>query len=190
MADTNAGEDLDAEGTAEIEDRAPGMDVELDEESTMAPRDYAIAAGDDPAYPVTAADERMPESVASRAAREIPDVGEDPLVDTVEEWGQPLDEVGEPIDDPVGDTYVLGAYGNAVSPDVIREQAIDADDPLVAPTDDESVDDETGVSLVDPNAGEGVDGDGVGGEAWALTGGGEETVSDAEEVAVRVRGES
>ncbi len=40
----------------------------------MAPRDYPIAAGDDPAYAVTAAEERQQETVAERAAREQPDL--------------------------------------------------------------------------------------------------------------------
>ena len=39
----------------------------------MAPRDYPVAAGADPAYPVTEAEERSPESVAEGARRELLD---------------------------------------------------------------------------------------------------------------------
>ena len=158
MRDTNPCEDLDAEGTAEIEDRAPGMDVELDEESTMAPRDYPIAAGDDPAYPVTVAEERMGESVADRAAREIPDFGADSPGEAVDERRELLDEVGEPIREG-GGGYVLGAFGNAISPEKAREEAIDADDPLLPPADENGVAEEPCLLLLDPNAEEGLDAD-------------------------------
>lgn len=79
MRDTNPDESLDAEGLPDIEDRPPGITVETDQEGMVAPRDYPIAAGGDPAYPTTAAEQRTPESVADRARREIPDVGADEL---------------------------------------------------------------------------------------------------------------
>src|SRR4051812_14152356 len=76
MADDNPNEDLEAEGIPAIEEPFPGRDVETSEEGMMAPRDHSIAAGSDPAYPVTAAEERAQESVAARARRENPDFGE------------------------------------------------------------------------------------------------------------------
>src|SRR5437763_4695986 len=77
MPDDNPNEDLEAEGIPAIEEPIPGRDVETSEEGMMAPRDHSIAAGSDPAYPVTAAEERMPESVANRARRENPDFGDE-----------------------------------------------------------------------------------------------------------------
>lgn len=74
MSDSNPREDLDAEGIPDLEDHPPGIDVETDEESPMAPRDHPVAAGADPAYAVTDAEQSRPESVASRSSRELPDV--------------------------------------------------------------------------------------------------------------------
>src|SRR3954462_2450991 len=76
MPDDNPNEDLEAEGIPAIEDPIPGQDVETSEEGMMAPRDYSVAAGSDPAYPVTAAEERGQEPIAARAARENPDFGQ------------------------------------------------------------------------------------------------------------------
>lgn len=75
MRKTNPAESMGAEGLPELEDHPPGMDIELDQESMTVPRDHPIAAGDDPAYATTAAEERTPEGVADRAARENPDFG-------------------------------------------------------------------------------------------------------------------
>jgi hypothetical protein len=75
MRNTNPAESMEAEGLPELEDHPPGMDIELDQESMTVPRDHPIAAGDDPAYATTAAEERAPAGVAARAARENPDVG-------------------------------------------------------------------------------------------------------------------
>lgn len=75
MKNTNPGESMDAEGLPELEDRPPGIDVELDQESLMVPRDYPVAVGDDPAYPTTHSESRRSEGVAERAERENPDVG-------------------------------------------------------------------------------------------------------------------
>src|SRR3954453_23127414 len=75
MPDTNPDENLDAEGIPDLEERSPGHDVELEEEGMMAPRDYSVAAGSDPAYATTSAEERVHESVADRARRENPEVG-------------------------------------------------------------------------------------------------------------------
>jgi len=70
---------MDAEGLPELEDRPPGIDVELEQEGMMAPRDHPVAVGDDPAYPTTAAEDRAVEGVAERAARENPDFGAEEL---------------------------------------------------------------------------------------------------------------
>lgn len=75
MRNTNPGESLDAEGLPELEGHPPGIDVELDQETLMAPRDHPAAVGDDPAYPNTAAEDRALEGVPERAARENPDFG-------------------------------------------------------------------------------------------------------------------
>jgi len=56
------------------DERPPGIEVELDAEGILLPRDYSIASGADPAYPVTVADQLAPDSVAARAGRENPDV--------------------------------------------------------------------------------------------------------------------
>jgi len=79
MRNTNPDESPDAEGLPDLEGHPPGMDVELDQESMMVPRDHPVAAGDDPAYPTTAAEERLPEGVVERAARENPDFGAEEL---------------------------------------------------------------------------------------------------------------
>ena len=76
MPDDNPNEDLEAEGIPPIEERIPGRDVETSDEGMMAPREHSIAAGSDPAYSVTAAEERFPESVEARARRENPEVGQ------------------------------------------------------------------------------------------------------------------
>ncbi len=74
MSDHQPDQSLDAEGIPEIYDAPPGRDIETNEEALMAPRDYPIAAGEDPAYAVTAAEDRRQETVAERAAREQPDL--------------------------------------------------------------------------------------------------------------------
>lgn len=79
MRDTNPAESLDAEGIPDLEGRPPGIDVELEQEQLMPPRDHPIAAGDDPAYATTQAEERAVEGVAERAARENPDFGAEEL---------------------------------------------------------------------------------------------------------------
>lgn len=79
MRNTNPGESMDAEGLPELEDRPPGIDVETEQEGMMVPRDHPIAAGDDPAYPTTQAEDRAVEGVAERAARENPDFGAEEL---------------------------------------------------------------------------------------------------------------
>lgn len=77
--ETNPRESMDAEGLPELESRPPGIDAELDQDSLMAPRDHPVAAGADPAYAVTQAEESTPESVTERAKRETPDAGADEL---------------------------------------------------------------------------------------------------------------
>lgn len=75
MRNSNTGESMDAEGVPVLEDRPPGIDVELDQDSMMVPRDHPVAVGDDPAYPTTPAEDRSVEGVAERAERENPDFG-------------------------------------------------------------------------------------------------------------------
>lgn len=75
MADSNPQNSAEAEGIPELEESPPGRDVELDEEALFVPRDRAVAAEGAHGYNVTAAEERIPEGVAERAAREEPDVG-------------------------------------------------------------------------------------------------------------------
>jgi hypothetical protein len=79
MTDTNPSESLDAEGIPDLEDQPPGIDIDLAEEAVMAPREYPMAAGTDPAYARTATEEATPETLADRAAREEADVGADEL---------------------------------------------------------------------------------------------------------------
>lgn len=79
MKNTNPSESMDVEGMPAVEDRPPGVDVELDQDSMMVPRDHPVAVGDDPAYPTTPAENRAVEGVGERAARENRDVGADEL---------------------------------------------------------------------------------------------------------------
>lgn len=79
MENSNPAESMDAEGLPELDDHPPGIDADLDEESVMVPRDHPVAAGADPAYAVTAAEESTPESVSDRARRESRDVGAEEL---------------------------------------------------------------------------------------------------------------
>ena len=76
-ADRNRDESAVEEGLPDqTQDLPPGMTVETAEEARMMPRDHSIAAGSDPAYPVTAEEQRHPESASDRHAREEPDFGE------------------------------------------------------------------------------------------------------------------
>lgn len=67
MKNTNPRESMDAEGLPELEDRPPGIDVELDQDSVMVPRDHPVAVGDDPAYPTTPAEQRARRRGGGRA---------------------------------------------------------------------------------------------------------------------------
>jgi hypothetical protein len=73
VRDTNPDESLEAEGLPNTDEFTPGTDVETSPEALMVPRDHPVAAGGDPAYPVTVEDERIGETVAERAGREEPD---------------------------------------------------------------------------------------------------------------------
>lgn len=75
MRDPNPDDSLDAEGIPDSFEQPPGVDVETELEGMMAPRDHSVAAGSDPAYPVTGADQEHPESVAYRSRREEPEAG-------------------------------------------------------------------------------------------------------------------
>jgi hypothetical protein len=126
MAETNPQESMDAEGMPDVEDHPPGIDIELDEETMMAPREYPVASGLDPAYPVTGAEERLPESLSERAAREIPDFGAEDL------------DVGGGVaggDDrrlEGGEEYVVGAFSAGT-----EAGAVPVEDPLAPSMDDE-----------------------------------------------------
>ncbi len=78
MPDSNPTESAAVEGLPdEVQDTVPGKDVEtLEEGARLLPRDHSIAAGSDPAYPVTVHEQVTGESVAERAASETPDFGE------------------------------------------------------------------------------------------------------------------
>ena len=77
--DENPSESLDGEGMPDLYDQPPGIDVETEQEAMMPPAEHSIATGSDPAYPNTSAEERRRESVGERAARELPEFGEDDL---------------------------------------------------------------------------------------------------------------
>ena len=81
--DRNPEESAVEEGLPDqTQDLPPGQTVETAEEARMMPRDHSVAAGSDPAYPVTAEEQRRPESVSDRHAREEPDFGESSGTDT------------------------------------------------------------------------------------------------------------
>lgn len=82
--DENPTENLDSEGMPDLYDQPPGIDVETEQEGMMPPAEHSIATGSDHAYPNTAAEERRRETVAERAARELPDIGEEDLEDVDE----------------------------------------------------------------------------------------------------------
>src|SRR5579875_1173220 len=119
MKDSNPTEDMEAEGLPpELEDHPPGIDVETDPDTMFAPRDYPIAAGQDPAYPITAEDQRAGETVADRARREEPDVGASELgvgggVPGGERAGPRVDSSGAQIVDP--SPADVGAGGGALT---------------------------------------------------------------------------
>lgn len=155
MADTNPSESMDAEGLPSLEDRPPGIDAETDSEGLVVPRDHPIAVGDDPAYAVTAAEERQLETVQERAAREQPDFGAEEL--NVGGGAQTGDQVPpQPLGGRVEET--LGAAGGPVSPEALAE-AVEADDPLGTDLADDDLaatsDDE--VRFYEPTSGDGVD---------------------------------
>jgi hypothetical protein len=79
----NQSESPDLEGLPETaQDFPPGKDIDTAEEARMMPRDHSIASGSDPAYPVTASEQRRPETPSDRKAREEPDFGERPAPST------------------------------------------------------------------------------------------------------------
>src|SRR3954454_2503261 len=140
MPDDNPNEDLEAEGIPAIEDPIPGRDVETSEEGMMAPRDHSVAAGSDPAYPVTAAEERARESVADRARRENPDFGEgdfgrdeeSDLAPRLMEPDSDIDEVdvtAEEVADLVDDGGGFTAEESAMH--IVSEDVADDVDPAV-----------------------------------------------------------
>ena len=75
MSDYDPDQSPEAEGIPEMYDAPPGRGIETNEEAFMVPRDHPVAASEDSAYAVTAAEERAQETVAERAGREEPDFG-------------------------------------------------------------------------------------------------------------------
>lgn len=147
MRDPNPEESLDAEGIpGDLFDPPPGIDIETGLEGLIAPRDHSIAAGSDPAYPVTAAENGRPESVAARADRELPEVGEAPRANrrqamavATSDKGYLLPDVGEHLEDVEDEAYAEEgeAEGDrALSPEeaamhLVGEDAADDLDPAV-----------------------------------------------------------
>jgi hypothetical protein len=155
VSDTNPREDLDAEGIPDIEDHPPGIDVETDGEGMIAPRDHAIAAGDDPAYPVTAAEQRVPEGLTDRADREIPDVGVEEL-----NVGGSAPDTGGADDDydgaDSGETIIgLTSAGPAADPSTA---VASIEEPLLEPADEATATAApVGAQLVGPDSDDGTD---------------------------------
>lgn len=152
MPEANSAGDMEAEGLPSLEDRPPGIDIETDSEGLVVPRDHPIAVGTDPAYPVTEAEQRQTETVAERAAREIPDVGAELGVGGGAGEGEPApQEIGGP------DTTVLGAFSNHAGPDVLAT-AVEADGPLGRSlADDDAVAPIDTVRFFAPDSGDGID---------------------------------
>ena len=138
MSNTNPEESLDAEGIPDTESAPPGKDVETSDEGMMAPRDHPIAAGADPAYATTAAEERTPESVAARARREEPDFGEAPAPDSAigaqlmapDSDVEPRDDTADEVADLVLDDERAPSAEEAAM-HVVSEDAADDMDPAV-----------------------------------------------------------
>ena len=83
--DRNTDESAVREGVPDhAQDLPPGKTVDTAEEARMMPRDHSVAAGSDPAYPVTAEKQRRPETPSDRHAGEEPDFGEPSDPDTRE----------------------------------------------------------------------------------------------------------
>lgn len=133
MTGTNPSESLDAEGIPDLEDLPPGMDIDLAEEADMAPREYPVAAGTDPAYATTATEEATPESLAERVAREEPDAGADEL--GVGGGAVGTERRGLEIDDGPA---VVGSASAGTGPKVM-DDAVPVDDIHVPPLTDEVV---------------------------------------------------
>ena len=139
MPDSNPEEDLDLEGIPTVEESIPGRDIETSDEGIMAPRDYSVAAGSDPAYPVTDAEQRAQEPVAARAARENPDFGhgdlgadeESPVAGRLLEPDSDVDEIDETAEEVAlldeDDDAGLTAEESAVH--VVSEDVADDLDP-------------------------------------------------------------
>lgn len=75
--DRNPEDSAPHEGLPDLaQDYPPGKDIDTAEEARMMPRDHSVAAGSDPAYPLTGEEQRHPETPSERHAREEPDFGE------------------------------------------------------------------------------------------------------------------
>ncbi|HET9689635.1 MAG TPA: hypothetical protein VFP61_00675 [Acidimicrobiales bacterium] len=156
VPDTNPSESMDAEGLPSLEDRPPGIDVDLEQDGLVVPRDHPIVVGDDPAYPVTPAEQRQTETVAERAARELPDVGADEL--NVGGGARHGDQV-RPT--PLGGTDDEALGGLTADPSAVAE-GVDADAPLGTDLADDDLvattaTDGTAGRFYEPDSGDGVD---------------------------------
>jgi hypothetical protein len=100
-------EDLEAEGIPTTEEMPPGIDIETSSEAMMVPRDHSIAAGSDPAYAITAAEQSRRESVSDRAAREEPEAGD--------ETGAPLTRGGVSMYEPASDVSDTDMTAEAIA---------------------------------------------------------------------------
>ncbi|HVE94699.1 MAG TPA: DUF5709 domain-containing protein [Acidimicrobiales bacterium] len=121
MRDTNPTENPEVDGIPVVDQPAPGQDVETSEEWNMSPRDHPLAIGTDPAYPVTPAEHAIPESVADRADRELPDVGQGGGEDD-------LDSIGGRLMDPDSDVSSLDETAEAVADLGEAESALTAEE--------------------------------------------------------------
>ena len=108
--------DLEAEGLPAVEDQPPGVSELLD--GIVPPRDQPLVAGGDG---VTAAEQRSGETIAQRAAREVPE-GEYGDDDTVGRLVQPdqgvagLDAEPDELATEAPDVDGLSAEEQAIHP--------------------------------------------------------------------------
>lgn len=116
--DENPTESLEDEGMpGELFEEPPGIDIETESEGMMAPREHSLATGTDPAYPTTAEENRRPESVAERAAREQPDFDELEEEDPDDFVGKAAPRLVEPDANDAGDDEEDEAIGELAEGD-------------------------------------------------------------------------
>lgn len=97
--------DTEDEGLPATEDQPPGIDAETAEEGTFPPRDHPVGAEE---IGVTAAEERVPESLEERRRRERPQSATGPTEDVdgrlaePEEAGSERELEGDWVEDAAG----------------------------------------------------------------------------------------